>query len=106
MSRRKMFFTVGPSALYPTVKSHIKTAMRNDIFITNHRGKQFADIYKNTTDNLRKLMGIPQDYRIFFLGSATEAMERIIENTVEEKSFHLVNGAFFEHFFQDRNAAW
>ena len=57
------------------------------------------DIYKQTTDNLRKLMEIPPDYHIFFLGSATEAMERNIQNTVETHSFHLVNGAFSKRFF-------
>lgn len=96
---QKVFFTVGPSQLYPTVRKHIKTALRDDVASISHRGKQFMDIYKQTTDNLRELMGVPQDYHIFFLGSATEAMERIIQNTVEDNSFHLVNGAFSKKFF-------
>jgi phosphoserine aminotransferase len=57
------------------------------------------DIYKHTADSLRKLLGIPSDHHIFFLGSATEAMERIIQNTVETNSFHFVNGAFSKKFF-------
>ncbi len=96
---KKVFFTVGPSQLYPTVAEHINTAICEDVASISHRGKRFMDIYKQTTDNLRKLMGIPQDYHIFFLGSATEAMERIIQNTVEAHSFHLVNGAFSKRFF-------
>ncbi|MBU4017092.1 aminotransferase class V-fold PLP-dependent enzyme [Patescibacteria group bacterium] len=96
---KKVYFTVGPTQLYPTVKEHIKTAIREDIPSISHRGKRFADIYKQTADNLRRLMGIPSDYHIFFLGSATEAMERIIQNTVKSHSFHLVNGAFSKKFF-------
>lgn len=96
---KRIFFTVGPSQLYPTVPAHIKTALRDYVPSISHRGKQFIDIYKKTTDCLRKLMGIPSEYHIFFLGSATEAMERIIQNTVESHSFHLVNGAFSKKFF-------
>ncbi len=91
--------TVGPSQLYPTVQAHIKGALREDILSISHRGKRFQDIYKQTTNNLRELMGIPPTHHIFFLGSATEAMERIIQNTVETNSFHLVNGAFSKRFF-------
>lgn len=96
---KKLFFTVGPTQLYPTVSNHIKTALEDSVLSISHRGKRFQDIYKQTTDNLRKLMGIPADYHIFFLGSATEAMERIIQNTVERHSFHLVNGSFSKKFF-------
>jgi len=96
---KKVYFTVGPTQLYPTVKEHINTAIREDVASISHRGKGFVDVYKQTTDNLRKLMGIPPDYHIFFLGSATEVMERIIQNTVKSHSFHLVNGAFSKKFF-------
>lgn len=96
---KRIFFTVGPSGLYTTIPTHIKNALKEDILSIFHRGKRFIDIYKQTTDNLRRLMGIPADYHIFFLGSATEAMERVIQNTVEANSFHLVNGAFSKRFF-------
>lgn len=97
---KKKYFTVGPSQLYPTVQQHIADALRDDILSISHRSKQFIEIYKYSTDNLRKLMGIPQDYYVFFLSSATEAMEKIIQNTVEKNSLHLVNGAFSKKFFK------
>lgn len=96
---KRIFFTVGPSQLYSTVRKHIEIALQDDVASISHRGKQFVGIYKQTTDNLRRLMGIPSDYHIFFLGSATEAMERVIQNTIENHSFHLVNGAFSKRFF-------
>jgi phosphoserine aminotransferase len=46
------------------------------------------------------LLNIPADYHIFFTASATEIWERIIQNLVEEKSFHLVNGSFSKRFYE------
>jgi phosphoserine aminotransferase len=45
-------------------------------------------------------MGIPADYSLFFLPSATEAWERITQNCISGKSFHLVNGSFSEKFYK------
>ena len=44
-------------------------------------------------------MNIPEDNGIFFTGSATEIWERLIQNTVEHESFHLVNGSFSKKFY-------
>jgi phosphoserine aminotransferase len=44
-------------------------------------------------------MNIPESSGIFFTGSATEIWERIIQNTVEFESFHLVNGSFSKKFY-------
>lgn len=97
---KKVFFTAGPSQLYSTVQEHIKNALRDDILSISHRSKLFIEIFRTTTENLRSLMGIPKDHHVFFLGSATEGMERILENTVEEHSLHFVNGAFSKKFFR------
>lgn len=50
------------------------------------------------TTGLRQLLNIPSTHTIAFTGSATEIWERIVQNLVEEKSFHLVNGAFSGRF--------
>ena len=96
---KKVFFTPGPSQLYPSVPSHIKTALDEHIAEISHRGESFKQIFANSTNNLKKLLSIPQDYSIFFTGSATEAMERVIENCVETSSYHFVNGAFSKRFY-------
>lgn len=44
-------------------------------------------------------MSVPDDYYLLFTGSATEIWERLIQNCVEEQSYHLVNGAFSEKFY-------
>ena len=97
---KKIFFTPGPSELYPTVPVHVASALENKIGAISHRSKQFQDIYKNTTDQLRKLLALPSNYQILFLGSATEVWERIIQNCCEKTSFHCVNGSFSKRFYE------
>ncbi len=57
-------------------------------------------IYREASDGLRNLLGIPAHYHIFFTGSATEIWERTIQNLVDQSSFHLVNGAFSKRFYE------
>ncbi|MEO8210268.1 MAG: aminotransferase class V-fold PLP-dependent enzyme [bacterium] len=96
----KIFFTPGPTHLYPEVKNYIEHALAENICSINHRSKEFMEIYKSTADSLKVLLNIPDNCNIFFLNSATECMDRIIQNTVEERSFHFVNGAFAERFYK------
>ena len=66
----------------------------------SHRGKKFSDIYRRTDTALRHLMQIPTDYSLTFLGSATEAMERILQNLCVRRSHHFVNGNFSDRWYQ------
>lgn len=99
MATKKVFFTVGPSQIYPTIPKHFKTALKQNIPSLYHRGQKFQNLYFKTTQNLRKLMNIPLSHHIFFLGSSLESMERIIENCVEKYSFHFINGSFSKKFY-------
>jgi phosphoserine aminotransferase len=96
----KINFTPGPSQLYFTVEGHIRTAFREGVPSLSHRSKKFEGYYKETVDGLRELLNLPSDYHIYFTGSATEIWERLIQNLVEENSFHLVNGSFSKRFFE------
>jgi len=96
---RKIFFTPGPSQLYSTVPSHIQTALNEQVTSISHRGESFKEFFRDSRQNLKKLLNIPEEYSIFFAGSATEAMERVIENCVEKYSYHFVNGAFSNRFY-------
>jgi len=96
----KIYFTPGPSELYPTLASHMQTALANKIGTISHRSKQFQEIYKHTTDGIRMLLNLPDNYQILFLGSATEIWERIIQNCVETHSHHFVNGSFSKRFYE------
>ncbi|MBT1701669.1 aminotransferase class V-fold PLP-dependent enzyme [Chryseosolibacter indicus] len=93
-------FTPGPSQLYFTVSDHARQAFKEGIPSISHRSKQFEQISKETTDGLRQLLSIPDNFYIFFTSSATEVWERIIQNLVAEKSFHLINGSFSKRFHE------
>ncbi len=96
----KIFFTPGPTQLFYTVEQHMKEAFKNDIGSISHRGKAFEGIYLETTGNLRELLGLTNDFDIYFTSSANEIWERIVQNLVEKNSYHFVNGAFSKKFAQ------
>lgn len=97
---KKIYFTVGPTQLYPTFQKHITLALSEDICSISHRGQTFKDLYKNTDEALRKLLSIPQTHHIFFTSSSIESMERILQNTVEKYSFHIISGEFGKKFYE------
>lgn len=96
---KQVYFTPGPSQLFSAVPRFLKDALAKDIPSISHRGKTYQELFATTTDMLRKLLTIPKDYEVFYLSSATEAMERIIENCVKTQSYHFVNGAFSKRFY-------
>ncbi len=100
ISMKNIYFTVGPSQLYPTVPKHISNAVEIDICSISHRGNSFQELYLNTTSQLRSLLNIPSSHSIFYVSSGTESMERIIQNTVIKDSFHFVNGSFSKRFYE------
>lgn len=98
------FFTPGPAALYPTFEQHLKTFVENQLGSISHRSQQYRDLHKFTVDQLRTLLNVPDTHAILFLGSASEAWERILFSTVELESFHLINGSFSKKFYDYSNA--
>jgi phosphoserine aminotransferase len=93
-------FTPGPSQLYFTVENHMRTAFKEGIPSLSHRSKKFEAIYSECFSGLKSLLNLPDGYEMYFTGSATEVWERIIQNLVEESSFHFVNGSFSKRFFE------
>jgi phosphoserine aminotransferase len=96
----KINFTPGPSQLYFTVESHMRQAFRDGVPSLSHRSKEFEAIFQETTSGLKELLGIPDDFHIFFTGSATEIWERSLQNLVADQSLHFVNGAFSKRYFE------
>lgn len=96
----KIYFTVGPTQTHPKLWKYLNDGLEKGIYSISHRGKGFGELFGNTVSSLKKLLNIPEDFHVFFIGSATEAMALIIENCVKDKSFHFVNGSFSKRFFQ------
>ncbi len=99
MTSGKKYFTVGPTELSDGVLNYYKEAVEKNLFSVSHRSKEFEDIYSNTVNSLKLLLEIPDDFYVFFLSSATECMERTIQNLVAEKSFHFINGWFAQRYY-------
>lgn len=91
---KKTYFTVGPSQIFPTVPSHIKSAIAQDVLSMNHRGKEFKKMYESTILGLKRLLSIPDDYQVVFVSSALEAMERVSAGLAEKEAFHINTGFF------------
>lgn len=96
---KNIYFTPGPSQLYPTTHKHIRNALKDDICSLSHRSDTFKDIYKDAVRSIRKLLTVPDTHEIAFLSSSLEIMERIIENMVMKKSFHVIDGAFSQKWY-------
>lgn len=93
------YFTAGPTQTYPTLHQHLLNAANHQIGSMSHRGQEFKSMFEETVTRLRLLLNLPVNHEIFFLSSATECWERIVENCVEVSSHHLVNGVFGAKFF-------
>jgi len=93
-------FTPGPSELYPNIDQYLQEGFDRDLYSVSHRSGAYKEIHKAAVEGLKQLISLPDNYNIFFLGSATEAWERIIQNVVVNKSFHFVNGSFSKKFYQ------
>ncbi|MEO9967020.1 MAG: aminotransferase class V-fold PLP-dependent enzyme [Reichenbachiella sp.] len=101
---KKIFFTAGPSELYFTVEQHLKNAIRDGIASISHREKAYVRMQQETTEGLKALLQVPDNYTIGFTSSATEVWDRMSENLIDKHSLHLVNGAFSEKFYKAASA--
>ncbi len=98
MKMNKIYLTPGPSELYFTVGDHLRTAMKLQIPSISHRSSLFTDIYSLAENELRGMLDLPSNWHVLFTSSATEIWERLIQNCVEKKTFHAVNGEFSSRF--------
>lgn len=93
------YLTPGPSELYFTLADHLRTAISEKVASVSHRSDTFRHYFRKADEALRVLLQIPPDYRIVFTSSANEIWERLLQNCVRKHSFHFVNGAFSEKFY-------
>ncbi|WP_425391740.1 aminotransferase class V-fold PLP-dependent enzyme [Ekhidna sp.] len=95
----KIYFTPGPTQLFYTFEEHFKRALALDIISISHRSSTFIKIVEETTEALKELLELPAGYDIYYLNSANEVWDRIIQNLVDESSHHFANGAFSKKFY-------
>jgi len=92
-------FTVGPSKITEKTKEDLAFAATSGIAEVSHRGEKFTEISKQAIEGLKKYLKVPENYKIFYVSSATDAMQSSIANCCMDSSFHFVNGAFSKRFY-------
>jgi phosphoserine aminotransferase len=97
----KIFFTPGPSQLYPGVLDFMNEALEQDLGSISHRSAAFQEVYKEMVSQLRTLIKLPDNFHVLTLGSASESWERIIDNLSKpgDTTYHFTNGSFSQKFF-------
>ena len=67
--RNKQIFTIDPSAPYHTVDLHIKDALKYKIHAYEPGTDEHTKMVSEATDNLKKLLKIPEIYHEIFMNS-------------------------------------
>lgn len=93
-------FNPGPSQVYPQVRQYLQDAFDEGWLSAPHRGERFVQLVRQTVQELKNKLNVPQDYTVFFMSSATECWEVLAQSLTPTKSFHLYNGAFGEKWFE------
>lgn len=91
---RLVSFIPGPAKISPAVYQDIETAVAEGILELSHRSPAFLEIAKESLQNLRTYLAIPDDYHILYTESASSAWHSMVANAVRQKSAHIVQGAF------------
>jgi len=93
-------FYPGPSRVHDEVPLYVKDSYKDGILSINHRSDEFMSMSKKTIELLRQKLNIPREYIVFFTSSATECWEIIAQSMVQNKSYHLYNGAFGQKWWE------
>jgi phosphoserine aminotransferase len=91
---------VGPSRLTDQTKKDLASAIEGNVAEISHRSEEFSRLSEMTIAELRKYLGIPDDFHVFYTSSATTAMQHAVNNCCSQSSFHFVCGSFSNLFFK------
>ena len=100
-------FSAGPAALPEAVLKQAQSEMLEwgkahaSVMEVSHRGKEFIALAKESEDDLRTLLQIPQNYKVLFLqGGATQHFAQIPMNIAarDQSADYIVNGAMTEGY--------
>ncbi|MBR2788927.1 MAG: 3-phosphoserine/phosphohydroxythreonine transaminase [Erysipelotrichaceae bacterium] len=101
MENRVYNFAAGPSMLADEVLIRLKEELFNynntgmSVMEMSHRSKVYLEIYEKTKADLKKLMGINEDYEVFFMhGGATGVFASLPMNLLKSKADYIVTGNF------------
>lgn len=93
-------FNPGPSQISKACEKEMLDLIQSGVLCLSHRSEKISELCLDSLDSLRSALNVPDNFCIFFQPSATAAMETVLRNCVQEKSFHFVHGAFSSRFYQ------
>jgi len=93
-------FYPGPSRVHDEIPTYVKDGFNKGILSINHRSEEFMSISKKTIMLLKGKLNIPKNFTVFFTSSATECWEIVAQSVINDKSYHLYNGAFGQKWFE------
>ncbi|MGB3848643.1 MAG: aminotransferase class V-fold PLP-dependent enzyme [Tunicatimonas sp.] len=93
-------FYPGPSRVYSAVPRYVQEAYEQGVLSINHRSPEFVAISQRTIALIKEKLNVPDDYRVFYVSSATECWEIISQSLVRHRSYHAHNGAFGQKWFR------
>ncbi len=107
--KRVLNFSAGPSMLSEVVLKRAQENLMNyqgsgmSVMEMSHRSSSYADIFNNTKALLKKVMNIPDDYKIVFIqGGATQQFSMIPLNLLKKgKADYAVTGSFSKKAYQE-----
>ncbi len=109
MYNRSYNFSAGPATMPVPVLEEIRDEMLNyrgsgmSVMEMSHRSKMFQEIYDNAESDLRRLMQIPDNYKVLFIqGGATLQFSMIPMNLmVNGVADYIVTGAWSKKAFTE-----
>ena len=109
MYNRSYNFSAGPATMPVPVLEEIRDEMLNyrgsgmSVMEMSHRSKVFQEIYDNAEADLRKLMGIPENYKVLFIqGGATLQFAMIPMNLMKNGvADYIVTGSWSDKAFKE-----
>ena len=109
MYDRSYNFSAGPATMPVPVLEEIRDEMLNyrgsgmSVMEMSHRSKMFQQIYDEAEADLRKLMGIPNNYKVLFIqGGATLQFSMIPMNLLKTGvADYIVTGAWSKKAFKE-----
>ena len=109
MYHRSYNFSAGPATMPVPVLEEIRDEMMNyrgsgmSVMEMSHRSKVFQNIYDEAESDLRKLMNIPDNYKVLFIqGGATLQFSMIPMNLMKTGAAdYIVTGAWSKKAFKE-----
>ncbi len=99
MNYNLISFSAGPSYLSEKTLNALHEVVSSGFLSVSHRSDQFSEVSKQAIEGMRKKMGIPGSYHILYHPSSTVIWDTVLQNFVQNTSYHFVCGEFSRRFY-------